>query len=99
MERSQGFITMVFRALLVSRCKTRRKQVTRIPPTMVTSRTHTPPTPIDAPTSKLLAEDVTQAWVVAIQLTPATLEEEPMEEPSPSSDRPLGKNISGSGSQ
>ena len=83
-ERSQGFITSVFRPLTGSRHKTRRKQVTRIPPTPVTIETHTPATPIDAPSSKVLAEDVTQAGVVARQLTPATLEEEPMEEPSSS---------------
>ena len=52
MERSQGFITSIFRALTGSRCKTKRKQVTRIQPTPVTSETYTPATPIDAPTSK-----------------------------------------------
>ena len=46
----------------------------------------TPANQIDAPTSKTLAEDVTQAELVARQLTPATLEEEPMEEPSPSNE-------------
>ena len=86
MARSQGFITMVFRALTGSRCKTRRKQVTGIPPTLVTIGTHTPATPTDTPTSKILAEDMTKAEVAARQLTPATLEKEPMEEPSPSNE-------------
>ena len=36
MERSQGFITWMFRALTGSRHKTRRRQVTGIPPTPVT---------------------------------------------------------------
>ena len=51
MERSQGFITSIFRALTGSRCKTRRKQVTGITPTPVTIGSHTPATPINAPTS------------------------------------------------
>ena len=81
MERSQGFVTSVFRALIGSRCKTRRKQVTGIPPTPVTIGLHTLATLSDAPTSKTLAEDVTQDEFVARHL--ATLEEEPLEEPSP----------------
>ena len=85
-ERSQGFITSIFRALTGSRHKTRRKQVTGIPPTLVTIGSHTPATPIDAPTSKTLAEDITQTELVARQLTSATLEEEPMEETSPSNE-------------
>ena len=39
-ERSQGFITSMFTALTGSRHKTRRKQVTRIPPTPVTIGTY-----------------------------------------------------------
>ena len=81
MERSQGFITNVFRALTGHKCKTRRKQVAGIPPTLVTIGLHTPATPSDAPTSKTLAEDVTQNESVARWL--ATLEEEPLEKPSP----------------
>ena len=84
MERSQGFITSMFRALTGSRCKTRRKQATRIPPTLVTIGSHTPATLSDSPTSKTLAEDVTQAEFMARQ--PATLEEEPTEEPSPNNE-------------
>ena len=45
--------------------------------------TCTPATPIDAPTYKILAEDMIQAQVVARQLMPGTLEKEPMEESSP----------------
>ena len=37
MERSQGFITSVYRALTGSRCKTRKRQVTVIPPTPMTT--------------------------------------------------------------
>ena len=36
-ERSQGFIISIFRAITGSRCKTRRKQVTGILPTPVTT--------------------------------------------------------------
>ena len=75
MVGSQGFITSMFRALTGSRCKTRRKQVTRILPTPVTIGLHTPATLSDAPTSKPLVEDVTQDGFVSRQ--PATLEEEP----------------------
>ena len=60
MERSQGFITSIFRVLTGSRHKTRRKQVTGIPPVLVTIGSHTPATPIDAQASKTLSEDVTQ---------------------------------------
>ena len=63
-----------------SRQKTRRKQVTRIPPTLVTIGSHTPTALSNAPTSKALLEDVTQDEFVARSL--ATLEEEPSEEPS-----------------
>ena len=76
-ERSQGFITSMFRG---SRHKTRRKQVTRIPPTLVTIGLHTPATLSHASTSKALPEDATQHEFVARQ--PATLKEEPLEEPS-----------------
>ena len=76
MERNQGLITSMFTAMTGSRCKTRRKQVTGIPPTLVTIGTHTPAIPTDAPTSKMLAEEVTQAGVVARQLTSATIKEE-----------------------
>ena len=41
MERSQGFIRSVYRALTGSRFKTRRRQVTRIPPTPLTTELHT----------------------------------------------------------
>ena len=79
MERSQGFTTGVFRALTGSRRKTRRKQVTRIPPTPVTIGSYTLATLSDAPTSKALTEDMTQDKFVARWL--ATLEEETSEEP------------------
>ena len=84
MERSQGFITSIFRALTGSRHRTRRKQVTFILPTPVTIGSHTPATPINAPSSKILAEDITQAELVARPLTPVSLNEEPMEESSTS---------------
>ena len=64
-ERSQGIITSVFRALRGSRCKTRRKQVTGIPPTLVTIGLHTLATLSDVPTSKALPADVTQDEFVA----------------------------------
>ena len=51
-------------------------------PTLVTIGSHTPTTPIDTPTSKTLPEDVTQAELVARPPAPASLNEEPMEEPS-----------------
>ena len=57
MERSQGFITSMFRALMGSGHKTRRKQVNQIPPTMVVIGSDTPTTPIDSLTSKMLVED------------------------------------------
>ena len=82
MERSQRFITSVFSALTGSRCKTWRKQVTGIPPTLVTIGSHTPATPIDAATSKTLSEDVTQAELVAMLPEPPSLNEEPVEKPS-----------------
>ena len=84
MERSQGFITSVFRVLIGSRCKTRRKQVTRIPPTLVTIGSHMPAALGDALTCKTVVEDVIQKEIVARQL--ATLEEETMEELSPNND-------------
>ena len=61
-KRSQWFITSMFRALTGSRHKTRKKQVNGIPPALVTTGRQTYATPIDAPTSKIPAEDVTQAW-------------------------------------
>ena len=82
MERSQGFITCIFRALTSSRCKTRRRQVTGILPMPVTTGSHTPAPPIDAPTSKTLTEDVTQAESVARLPAPVSLNEEPVEESS-----------------
>ena len=60
MERSQGFITNMFRTLTGSRHKTRRKQVNRIPPTPVIIGSHTPATLSNAPTSKTLAKDMAQ---------------------------------------
>ena len=80
MERSQGFITSILRALTGILCKTRRKQVTGIPSTLLTIGSHTPATPIDAPSSKTLSEDVTQAELVARLPAPVSLYEEPMEE-------------------
>ena len=79
-KRSQRFITSVFGALTGSRCKTRQKQVTGIPPTSVTIGLHTQATLSNALTSKALAEDMTQDEFVARQL--ATMEEEPLEKPS-----------------
>ena len=65
MERSQGLITSIFRALTGSGHKTRRKQVTGILPTPVTIGSHTPTTSINAPASKTLSEDRTHADAVA----------------------------------
>ena len=65
MEGSQGFITSMFRALTGSRHKTRRRQVTGIPPTPMTTRLHTPATWSKTPTSKTLVEDATQDVFVA----------------------------------
>ena len=76
MERGQGFITSMFRALTSSRCKTRRKQVTGIPPTPVTIGSHTPAALSNVLTSKTLVDDVTQEEIEAGQ--PSTLEEETM---------------------
>ena len=84
MERSQGFITIVFRALAGSRHKTRRRQVTRIPPTPVPKELHTPATLSDSPPCKALVGDATQDVFVAKWLT--TLEEDPSEEPNPNND-------------
>ena len=82
MERSQGFITSIFRALTSSRNKTRRKQVTGILPTPVTIGSHTYASSIDAPVSKRLSEDVTQAELVARLPAPVFLYKEPAEESS-----------------
>ena len=60
MESSQGFITSTFRTLAGSRCKTRRRQVAGIPPTLVTREFHTLATLSDSPPSKSLMEDATQ---------------------------------------
>ena len=73
MERSQGFITSIFRALTGSRHKTRRKQVAGILTTPVTIRSHTPATPVNAPTSKTLAKDMMQAELVARPPAPTSL--------------------------
>ena len=83
-ESSQGFITSMFKVLTSSRCKTRRKQVTGIPPTLLTIWSHTLATPSNALMSKTLVEDATQVEFVAGQ--PTTLEEETMEDPSPNND-------------
>ena len=82
MERSQGLITSIFRVLTGGTCKTRRKQVTGILPMPVTIGSHTPSTPINAPASKTLSEDVTQAELVARLPAPVSLNEEPAEESS-----------------
>ena len=78
----KGFITSVFRATTASRCKTRRKQVTGILPTLVTTGSHTPATLIDTPTRKTLSQDVTKAELVARLPEPVFLNEEPVAEPS-----------------
>ena len=51
-------------------------------PTLVTIGSHTPTTPSDTPKSKTLAEDITQANLVARPLATVPLNEEPTEEPS-----------------
>ena len=84
MERSQGLITSMFRALRGNRSKTRKRQVTWIPPATMTVGSQTPATLSDAPTSESLAENVTQDEHVTRQL--ATLEEEPLEESSPNNE-------------
>ena len=82
MERRQGFITSLFRALTGRRHKTRRKQVTGIPPMLVTIWSYTPATSIDDPSTKTLSEDVTQAELVARLPSPVPTNEEPAEESS-----------------
>ena len=84
MERSQWFITNIFRALTGSRCKTRRRQVTGILPMPVTIGSHIPATTINAPTSKTPSENVIQADLIARLSTPVSLNEEPVEESSTS---------------
>ena len=58
-ERSQGFITSLYRALRGSRCKTKRTQVTSIPPTPVTTESCTLATQNEPPSGKTLEEDAT----------------------------------------
>ena len=60
MERSQGFITNVYRDLMGSRCKTRKKQVTGIPPTPVTKELYSPTTQNEPLSGKTVEEDATQ---------------------------------------
>ena len=48
----------------------------------MTIGSHTPATPIDVPTSNTLAEDVTQADLLARPPAPVALNEEPMKDPS-----------------
>ena len=60
MERSQGFITSVYRALMGSRCMTRKREVTGIPPTPVTMELHSPETQNEPSLDKTLEEDTTQ---------------------------------------
>ena len=79
MERSQGFITSVFRALMGSRCKTRRKQVMGITLMPVTIGSYTPVTSATTPTMKTLSEDMTQADVEARPLSPVPTNEEEVE--------------------
>ena len=50
----------------------------------MTIGSHTLANPIDAPTSKTLAENMTQAELVARLVAPVSLNEEPMEESSTS---------------
>ena len=60
MERSQGFITSVYRALVGSRCKARRRQLTGILPTPVTMESCTSATQNKPSSGKTLEEDATQ---------------------------------------
>ena len=60
MERSQGFIMSLYRALTGSRYKTKRRQVTSIPPTPLTTESHTLATQNEPPSGKTLEEDATQ---------------------------------------
>ena len=60
MERSQGFIMSVYRDLMGSRHKTRRRQVTSIPPTPVTMESCLPTTQSKPSSGKTLEEDATQ---------------------------------------
>ena len=57
MERSQKFITSVYRALTGSRCKARSRQVAGIPQTPVTMESHTPATQNKPSLCKTLEED------------------------------------------
>ena len=72
-ERSQGFIASIVRALTGSRCKTRRKQVTGMLPMPLTIRSDTPAFSVDAPAANTLSEDVTQAEFVARLPAPVPL--------------------------
>ena len=69
-ERNQGFITSVFQTLIGSRHKTRRRQVTGIPPTPVTSGSATPVTAPDAQATMVLP---TQVETAQIKSTPEPL--------------------------
>ena len=84
MERRQGFITSVYRSLMGSRHKTRRRQVTSIPPTPVTMESPTLATQIEPSSGKALEEDATQDEFGGKQQT--TLEEIPKEESIPNND-------------
>ena len=83
-ERSQGFITHVYRALMGSRSKTRRKQVTGILPTPVTMESCSPTTKNKPSSVKTLEEDVTQDEFGDKLHT--SLEELPEEESIPNND-------------
>ena len=65
MEKSQGFIKSIFRAITGSQCKIRRKQVKGIPPMPVTTGSHTLATSATALTRETLSQDVTQVEVEA----------------------------------
>ena len=78
-ERSHGFIKSVFRALTCSRCKTRRKQVTGIPPMLVTIGPHTPCNPNRCSNNKTLLKDGTQAEFITRPPSPVPKDEEPVE--------------------
>ena len=73
--KGQGLITSVYRALTGSRHKTRRRQVTRIPSTPVTTELCTPTTQNKPPSGKTLEEGTTQdefggKWQVSLEEVP-----------------------------
>ena len=89
MERSQAIVS-VFRALMGSWHKTRRRQVTSIPPTPVTEGSVTPTT---VPDTTVTTMSSTQVNIVLVEPAPELLMPEPIAQVSmqqPGVDSQLG---------